>query len=56
MRNLISLCSCEAVRQVSSINGYSNVINGNENFKSCEFCVKILHRECREVAKKLWFG
>ena len=20
-----------------------------------EFCVKILHRECHEVAKKLWF-
>ena len=40
------------LRQISSISGYSNVINGNKNFKSCEFCVKILHRECHEVAKK----
>ena len=39
----------------ANFNGYSNVISGNENLKSCEFCVKILHRECREVAKKLWF-
>ena len=48
-------CFWNNFRQISSINGYSNVINGNENFKSCEFCLKILHRECREVAKKLWF-
>lgn len=40
------------LRQISSISGYYNVINGNENFKSCEFCVKILHGECHEVAKK----
>ena len=39
--------------RISSINGYSNVINGNKNIKSCNFYVKILHRECREVAKKL---
>ena len=43
------------VRWISIINGFFNVINGNKNIKSCEFCVKILHRECREVAKKLWF-
>ena len=39
--------------RTSSMNGYSNVINGNKHIKSCEFCV--LHRECCEVAKKLWF-
>ena len=39
----------------SIINGYSNVINGNKTIKSYEFCVKILHQECREVAQKLWF-
>ena len=33
----------------------ANFMNGNENVTSCEFCVKILHRECHEVAKKLWF-
>ena len=38
--------------RISSFNRYSNVINGNEKLKSC---VKILHRECREVAQKLWF-
>ena len=38
----------------TSINRYSNVINGNKNIKSCEFCVKILHQECRKRAKKLW--
>ena len=41
--------------RISSINRYSIIINGNKNIKSCEFCVKILHRECCEVAKKLWF-
>ena len=29
----------------------ANFIDGNENFKSFEFCIKILHGECREVAK-----
>ena len=41
--------------RISSINGYSNIINGSKNIKCCEFSVKILHRECREVAKRLWF-
>ena len=43
------------LRQISSINGYCNVIKGNKGIKSCKFCVKILHRRCREVAKKPWF-
>ena len=40
------------LRRISSINGFYNVINWNKNIKSCEFYVKILHRECREVAKR----
>ena len=39
--------------QVST--GYCNVINGSKNIKYCEFYVKILYRECCEIAKKLWF-
>ena len=27
----------------------------SRNIKNCEVCVKILCRECREKAKKLWF-
>ena len=44
------------LRQISSINIYSIVINGNKNTGSCEFCVKILNRECREVPKSYGFG
>ena len=43
------------LRQISSIDWHSNDINGNKNTKSYEFGVKILHRERRKVAKKLWF-
>ena len=44
------------LRQISSINIYSIAINGNRNTGSCEFCVKILNRECREVPKSYGFG
>lgn len=37
-------------RQISSINGYSSVINGRKNIKCSKFCVKILYRECHEIA------
>ena len=41
--------------QISSINEYSNVINGSKIIKVCKFCLKILSRKRREMAKKLWF-
>ena len=42
-------------RQVLSVNGYSNVKNTSKNIKRSKFCVKILYREFREIAKKLSF-
>ena len=40
-------------RWISSINGYSNVINKSKNMKPFEFCVKALYHECCEIAKNL---
>ena len=42
-------------RQILSVNGYSNVKNTSKNIKRSKFCVKILYREFREIAKKLSF-
>ena len=45
----------KSFKQISWINGYSNVRRGSKNIKCCRFCVKILYRQCREIVKKLYF-
>ena len=39
-------------RWISEYHQIFHVINGSKNIKCCEFCVKILYRESREIVKK----
>ena len=49
----LSHCFWSNFRLILSINGYSTVIDGSQNIKCREFCVKILHRDYREIVKQL---
>ena len=46
------------VMRLSSINGYPNAISRSKNIKCRELCMKILYRQCREIAKNrcLWWN
>ena len=51
---LYSIVSEKNFRSISISNQYSNVIKGSKNIKCCEFCVKKLSCEYREITKKPW--